>query len=360
MGNKILLAVISSPCKWRNCIMINTVKIAHVMSGIVQSCGFKRKQVERWQRLVILCRNISSLRLSFTCSLTMTAAPEAETGQLSGFVLLKHLKPNFLIACLSLFSLFMRHSLTHIHTHRHLVNGRHHLFEVTNHLNLRPFFLPLTWLFWKAVYVEVTELLKWCKVLVFETTRGRRWAVYRRRNINLCALWWRSLYFCDSWFVTTNYSSQDSSDLMVHGSLRNLNGILFLTICVYSPCFILTEFVCVCVVCVVFFWQSCQSAKGLFVWWWVFWGGACALGLTDCRGRWLSELLPWWWGSVESFRASWTDLHHSTLLHVTEAVCPIHLFIGIKTCLLPDAHSNCASVHFLLLYHDFKMNNKAS
>lgn len=33
--------------------------------------------------------------LSFTCSLTTTTATEAETGQLSGFVLLKHLKPNF-------------------------------------------------------------------------------------------------------------------------------------------------------------------------------------------------------------------------------------------------------------------------
>lgn len=33
--------------------------------------------------------------LSFTCSLTTTTATEAETGQLSGFVLLRHLKPNF-------------------------------------------------------------------------------------------------------------------------------------------------------------------------------------------------------------------------------------------------------------------------
>lgn len=77
---------------------------------------------------------------SFTCSLTTTRATEAETGQLSGFVLLKHLKPNFPIALLSL-SLFLclcgivRICLTDDSlTHRHLVNGRHHLSEVTNHL----------------------------------------------------------------------------------------------------------------------------------------------------------------------------------------------------------------------------------
>ncbi len=74
----------------------------------------------------------------FTCSLTTTTATEAETGQLSGFVLLKHLKPNFPHRTLSLSLLYLcsivRICLTDDSLTQAPGEGRHHLSEVTNHL----------------------------------------------------------------------------------------------------------------------------------------------------------------------------------------------------------------------------------
>lgn len=143
--------------------MINTVKIA-ICKVLFRAVNLKENQLkdDMTRLMVILCRNIYFLRLSFTCSLTMTAALEAETGQLSGFVLLKHLKPNFLMARLSSFS-FSVHApflepiwmMTLTHSGIWWTDATICLKSLTTWatwINRRFFF---HWLFWKPVYVEV-------------------------------------------------------------------------------------------------------------------------------------------------------------------------------------------------------------
>lgn len=140
-------------------------------------------------RMVILCTSSEVFPHSFF-HLLFNNDSSYRSWDRPAIRLLKHLKPNFPHRTSLSISLFMQHCQNLSDwwlTHRHLVNGRHHLSEVTNHLghwhkNME-FELTKTFsstdmiMLITCVHVLVTKVMRGAYI-VLETNRGRKRAVY--------------------------------------------------------------------------------------------------------------------------------------------------------------------------------------